>query len=157
MTYQDLPTYEDLIISGKIEVLNYKNRPNVVGIWKGSGGGRRSLILNGHIDTVTVEPLNQWTHDPYEAEIKEGKMFGRGVSDMKRGIIAAIIALESLIELDVKLRGDVIFQSVVNEEHAGNGTVACVARGITVDAAIISEPTTFDIGLGSAGCVCWGV
>ncbi len=114
-------------------------------------------MLNGHIDTVTVEPLNQWTHDPYEAEIKEGKMFGRGVSDMKRGIIAAIIALESLIELDVKLRGDVIFQSVVNEEHAGNGTVACVARGITADAAIITEPTKYHIRLGSAGSVCWGV
>ncbi len=111
MTYQDLPTYEDLIISGKIEVLNYKNRPNVVGRWKGSGDGGRSLILNGHIDTVTVEPLDEWTHDPYGAEIIEGNMYGRGVSDMKSGIVASLIALECLIELDVKLRGDVIFQS----------------------------------------------
>jgi acetylornithine deacetylase len=56
--YQDLPSYGDLVKSGKMDVLNYKNRPNVVGIWKGSGGGK-SLILNGHIDTVTVIPLGQ--------------------------------------------------------------------------------------------------
>ena len=157
LPYQDLPTYEDLIQSEKIDVLNYKNRPNVVGIWKGSGGGGRSLILNGHIDTVTVEPLNEWNHDPYGAEIIEGKMYGRGVSDMKSGIVASLIALESLIELDVKLRGDVIFQSVVNEEHAGNGTLACIEHGITADAAIITEPTKHHIRLGSAGSVCWGV
>ena len=157
LPYQDLPTYEELIGTGKNEVLNYKNRPNVVGTWKGSGGGGKSLILNGHIDTVTVEPSNEWTHVPYGAEIIEGKMFGRGVSDMKSGIVAAIIALESLIELGVKLRGDVIFQSVVNEEHAGNGTLACIEQGFTADAAIITEPTKHHIRLGSAGSVCWGV
>ena len=157
LPYQDLPTYEDLIKSGKIEVLNYKNRPNVVGTWKGSGGGGKSLILNGHIDTVTVEPLNEWAHDPYGAEIIEDNMYGRGVSDMKSGIVASLIALESLIELDVKLGGNVIFQSVVNEEHAGNGTLACIERGITADAAIITEPTKHHIRLGSAGSVCWGV
>ncbi len=74
LPYQDLPTYEDLIKSGKIDALNYKNRPNVVGTLKGSRSGGRSLILNGHIDTVTVEPLDEWTHDPYGAEIIEDKM-----------------------------------------------------------------------------------
>jgi len=157
LPYQNLPTYKELIETGKVEVLNYKDRQNVVGTWKGSGNGGKSLILNGHIDTVTVEPVNEWTHDPYGAEIIEGKMFGRGVSDMKSGIVTSLIALECLIELGVKLRGDVIFQSVVNEEHAGNGTLACIERGITADAAIITEPTKHDIRLGSAGSVCWGV
>jgi len=156
LPYQDLPTYENLVASGKNAELNYENRPNVTATWKGSGGGR-SLILNGHIDTVTVEPVGQWTHDPYGAEIVEGNMYGRGVSDMKSGMVAAIMALECLMELGVRLRGDVIFQSVVNEEHSGNGTLACVARGITADAAIITEPTKNHIRLGSAGSVCWGV
>ena len=157
LPYQALPGYEDLLNSGKMDVLNYRNRPNVVGIWKGSGKGGRSLILNGHIDTVTVEPRNEWTHNPFGAEIEDGKMYGRGTSDMKSGIAAAIVALECLIELGVKLRGDVIFESVVNEEHSGNGTLSCVARGITADAAIITEPTKNTIRLGNAGGVYWGV
>ena len=138
LPYQNLPSYVDLVKSGKMDVLNYKNRPNVVGTWKGSGEGGRSLILNGHIDTVTIEPRDEWTHEPFGAEIEDGKMYGRGASDMKSGIVAAMVALECLIELGVNLRGDVIFESVVNEEHAGNGTLACVARGITADAAIIT-------------------
>jgi acetylornithine deacetylase len=157
LPYHRLPRYEDLIQSGKIDVLNYQNRPNVVGLWKGSGKGGRSLILNGHIDTVTVEPKEAWTHDPFGADIEDGKMYGRGVSDMKSGIVAALLALECLMELDVKLRGDVIFESVVNEEHAGNGTLACLARGLTADAAIITEPTQNHIRLGNAGGVYWGV
>ncbi len=157
LPYQDLPSYEDLVKSGKMDVLNYRNRPNVVGTWKGSGQGGKSLILNGHIDTVTIEPRDEWTYDPFGAEIEDGKMYGRGASDMKSGIVAAMVALESLIELGVKLRGDVIFESVVNEEHAGNGTLACVARGITADAAIITEPTKNHIRLGNAGAVYWGV
>jgi len=156
LPYRILPTYEDLIASGKIDILNYARRPNVTAIWKGFGGGR-SLILNGHIDTVTIEPLDEWTHDPYGAEIEDGRMYGRGVSDMKSGIVAALMAMECLIEAGVRLRGDVIFESVVNEEHSGNGTLACVARGITADAAIITEPTKNHIRLGSAGSVCWGV
>lgn len=157
LPYHHLPCYEDLIQSGKTDVLNYRNRPNVVGIWKGSGRGGKSLILNGHIDTVTVEPREEWTHDPFGAEIENGKMYGRGVSDMKSGIVAAMIALECLIELNIELRGDVILESVVNEEHSGNGTLACVARGITADAAIITEPTKNHIRLGNAGGVYWGV
>ena len=157
LPYQDLPSYSDLVKSGKMDVLNYKNRPNVVGTWKGSGEGGRSLILNGHIDTVTVEPRDEWTHEPFGAEIEDGKMYGRGVSDMKSGIVAAMVAMECLIELGVKLRGGVIFESVVNEEHAGNGTLACVARGITADAAIITEPTKNTVRLGNAGGVYWGV
>ena len=157
LPYQNLPSYVDLVKSGKMDVLNYKNRPNVVGTWKGSGEGGRSLILNGHIDTVTVEPRDEWTHEPFGAEIEDGKMYGRGASDMKSGIVAAMVALECLIELGVNLRGDVIFESVVNEEHAGNGTLACVARGITADAAIITEPTKNTVRLGNAGGVYWGV
>jgi acetylornithine deacetylase len=157
LPYQNLPSYEHLIKSGKMDVLNYKGRPNVVGTWRGLGKGGKCLILNGHIDTVTVEPKNEWTHDPFGAEIENGKMYGRGTSDMKSGIVAAMVALECLIELGINLRGDVIFESVVNEEHAGNGTLSCVARGITADAAIITEPTKNAIRLGNAGGIYWGV
>jgi len=156
LPYHDLPTYEDLLKSEMRDILNYRNRPNVVGIWKGTGGGR-SLILNSHIDTVPVEPRDAWTHDPFGAEIINGTMYGRGTSDNKGGIIAAIAAVRCLRELGITMKGDVILESVVNEEHAGNGTLACIAKGFAADAAITLEPSENKARLGGYGGVYWGV
>ena len=138
LQFLDKCKYEQLVNSGYMGKLNYKGRPDVVGILKGTGGGR-SLILNGHIDTVTVEPKEQWTHNPFGADIENGKMYGRGTTDMKGGVVAMTKAVECIIKSGIRLRGDVILESVVNEEHAGNGTLACVARGYKADAAIVTE------------------
>jgi acetylornithine deacetylase len=156
LPYNNLPTYEDLVKSDLADVLNYKGRPNVVGIWKGSGGGS-SLILNSHIDVVPVEPREKWTHDPFGAEIVDGLMYGRGTSDDKGGIAAAMEAVRCLIDLDIRLKGDVILESVVNEEHAGNGTLACIARGYHADAVISGEPSENKIRLGACGGTYWGI
>lgn len=156
LPYEELPTLKALQESGLENVLNYKGRPNVVGVIKGTGGGR-SLILNGHIDTVTVEPAESWTRDPFGAEIVDGMMYGRGTSDMKGGLMAALLAVTYLKEAGVRLRGDVIFQSVVNEEHAGNGTLDLVRRGITADAAIVLEPTENQIFVSHPGGLYWQV
>lgn len=149
-------TYEDLVRSGKTDVLNYRGRPNVVGTLKGSGNGR-SLLLTGHVDNVTVEPLSDWRHDPFGAEIIDGRMFGRGTSDMKGGLIAAISAIECLREAGVTLRGDVLFASAVNEEHSGNGTLSMMCRGITADAAIVTEPTENRLFISTPGDLYWQV
>lgn len=157
LTFPDKCTYEQLVSSGYIEKLNYKGRPNVVGTLKGTGGGR-SLILNGHIDTVTVEPRERWTHDPFGAEIEKGKMYGRGTSDMKGGVIAMTKAVDCIIKSGIKLKGDVIIQSVVNEEHAGNGTLACIARGYKADAAIVTEPShSCNVVIKSGGAAYWRI
>ncbi|MBM3522672.1 MAG: M20/M25/M40 family metallo-hydrolase [Alphaproteobacteria bacterium] len=156
LPYEELPTHEALRASGLETVLNYKDRPNVVGVIKGSGRGR-SLILNGHIDTVTIEPTGSWTRDPFGAEIVEGRMYGRGTSDMKGGLMAALLAMTYLKEAGVRLRGDVVFQSVVNEEHAGNGTLDLVRRGIKADAAIVLEPTENQIFVSHPGGLYWQV
>ena len=156
LPYQYLPTSEALAASGLADVLNYQGRPNVVAVFKGTGGGR-SLILNGHIDTVTVEPRDAWTRDPFGAEIVDGMMYGRGTSDMKGGLMAAVMALTYLREAGVTLRGDVIVQSVVNEEHAGNGTLDLVRRGITADAAIVLEPTENQVFVSHPGGIYWQV
>lgn len=156
LPYHDLPTYGDLLESGMAAVLTYHDRPNVVGTWVGTGGGR-SLILNAHIDTVTIEPREAWTHDPFGAEIINGALYGRGASDDKGGVVSAIGAVQSLLELGIKLRGNVILESVVNEEHAGNGTLACIARGYTADAAIALESSENKVRIGSYGGVYWGV
>jgi len=135
---EDICTYEQWQNSGYAEKLNYHGRPNVVGIRKGTGGGR-SLILNGHVDTVTVGDPSTWDHDPFGAELIGDRIYARGSSDMKSGLLACPKALEALNAIGIKLRGDVICQSVVNEEHAGNGTLACVSKGYTADAAICTD------------------
>jgi acetylornithine deacetylase len=140
LKFKDICTYEQLAGSEYADRLTYKGRPNAVGIRKGTGGGR-SLILNGHIDVVTVGDRSRWDHDPFGAEQVGDTIYGRGASDMKGGLIAMLKALEAVIRSDVPLRGDVIFQSVVNEEHAGNGSLSCAARGYTADAAICAEPS----------------
>jgi acetylornithine deacetylase len=156
LPYESLPTYRALVESGLQGVLNYHGRPNVVGRIAGAGGGR-SLILNGHIDCVTVEPEAEWRHGPFSADIAEGRMYGRGTSDMKGGLAAALMAVTYLHEAGVRLKGDVIVQSVVNEEHAGNGTLDLVARGITADAAVVLEPTGNRIALSHPGGLYWQV
>jgi len=128
----------------------YKDRPNVVGKVKGTGGGK-SLILNGHTDTVGVEPRKLWRHDPFAAEIFEGRIYGRGASDMKAGIASAIMALDTVIGLGYKLKGDVIFESVIDEEGGANGTRACIMKGYRADAAIFTEPSELSIAPAQQG------
>ena len=154
LPYDRFPTYDELIETGKIEVLNYKNRPNVIGTLKGQGGGK-SLLLNGHIDNVTVEPKGDWTHDPFGAEVFEGKIYGRGACDMKGGLVAGLAAIQCLIEAGVSLKGDVIFSSVVNEEHAGGGALSMICKGITADAAIVMEPSQNHVYIAHPGDVYW--
>jgi len=123
---------------------DYQGRPNVVGTFKGSGGGR-SLILNGHIDTVSPGNIASWKHNPYGGDVEDGRLIGLGAVDMKGGLAAMLMAMRIIKRSGIKLKGDVIFQSVVDEEGGGNGTLACVERGYRADAAIIAEPTGLEI------------
>lgn len=122
----------------------FANSPNVVGVWKGTGGGR-SIILNGHVDVVPAGDEAQWTYPPFSGEIVDGKLYGRGATDMKGGNLASLLAIQVLQALGVKLKGDVIFQSVVEEESGGAGTLAAILRGYKADAALIPEPTNLKI------------
>lgn len=136
---EDKFTYEQLMASPYDRLKSYKDRPNLIGKLKGKGGGK-SLILNGHIDTVPVGDLSKWHHDPFGAEIADGKLYGRGAVDMKGGVAAMVSAVEALTALKVPLSGDIMLQTVVNEEHAGGGALGIVADGYTADAAIVTEP-----------------
>ncbi len=136
---EDKFTYEQLMASPYDRLKSYKDRPSLIGKLKGKGGGK-SLILNGHIDTVPVGDLSKWHHDPFGAEIADGKLYGRGAVDMKGGVAAMVSAVEALTALKVPLSGDIMLQTVVNEEHAGGGALGIVADGYTADAAIVTEP-----------------
>jgi acetylornithine deacetylase len=123
---------------------DFSGNPNVVATLKGTGGGR-SLILNGHIDVVPEGNRNDWEGDPFSGRIEDGKLYGRGSTDMKGGTVSLLLAMEAIISLDIKLKGDVIFQSVIEEESGGAGTLAAVLRGYKADGAIIPEPTNMKI------------
>lgn len=124
---------------------NYEDRPNVVGRKRGSGEGK-SLLYSGHVDTVPLNKEENWTVDPFSGEIVEGKQYGLGIFDMKAGIAAALFALRALVELDIKLKGDVLIETVVDEEYGGaNGTLASRLRGYQADGAIVSEPSNLAV------------
>ncbi len=156
LPYDDLPTYKELLESGKLDILNYKNRPNLVATLKGKGGGK-SLLLNGHIDTVTVEPENLWTYPPFGADVVDGHIYGRGASDMKGGLVASLCAIQALIGVGAPLKGDLLFSSVVNEEHSGNGILSLICKGLKPDAAIVNEPSKKNIYIATPGDVYWEV
>lgn len=124
--------------------VSFEGNPNLVAVLKGTGGGK-SLILNGHIDVVPVGDEKNWEDDPFSGRIECGKLYGRGSTDMKGGNVALLMAMEALIANGVKLKGDVIFQSVIEEESGGAGTLAAVLRGYRADGAIIPEPTNMKI------------
>jgi acetylornithine deacetylase len=121
--------------------LDYIDRTNVIAEYKGISSGR-SLILGGHIDVVSPEPIPQWTHDPWGGEVIGDRLYGRGASDMKAGLAANIYALKALLDLGLRPRGKVILESTIEEELGGSGGVlACLIHGVTADGMLISEPS----------------
>ncbi len=122
-----------------------RGRPSIVGVWKGSGGGK-SIMLNGHIDTVGLEGVV----DGISARIEAEKMFGRGTYDMKSGVAAMLIAAAQAASSG--LRGDVIVACVADEEHASIGSDE-IAKAFTADAAIVTEPTSLEIVVAHKGFV----
>ncbi|MDZ4691825.1 ArgE/DapE family deacylase [Terricaulis sp.] len=118
----------------------YSEAYNVVGTHHSELSGGRSLILNGHIDVVPTGPEHRWRSAPFQPQVRDGKLYGRGAGDMKAGIGAMVFAFDALGAANLAPRGRIHLQSVVEEECTGNGAFACLLRGYTADAAIIPEP-----------------
>jgi acetylornithine deacetylase len=120
--------------------------PSVVGRLRGTGGGR-TLLLNGHVDTVGFGGMDA----PLTPRVAGRRLYGRGAYDMKGGVAAALGAA-AVLARGAPLRGDLLITAVADEEHASLGTQAVVeylrAAGITVDGAIVTEPT--DLALSPA-------
>lgn len=110
-------------------------RVNVVGIRRGRGGGR-SLLWNGHLDTVGVQGMAA----PFSAEVRNGRLYGRGSQDMKGSMAAMLAAVKALNDAGLTLDGDLIVAGVADEEHASIGA-ADLVRHYRADAAIVTEPT----------------
>jgi acetylornithine deacetylase len=136
---------------------DYADRPNVVGVLTslssgpvGTVAGRRSLLFTGHIDVVPI--VGQGKHGWWDGTVEGGKLYGRGSNDMKGGIAAYLMAARCVRELRLKLNGDLILETVVDEEFGGaNGTLACRLRGYNADAAILPEPNNMLVSAAHRG------
>ena len=150
---------EFIVAEGRPEHSRRYPRVNVVGTRRGSGNGP-VVHLNGHIDVVP--PGDGWTLDPFGGVVRDGKIFGRGVCDMKAGIAAAVFAAEAIQRAGVVLPGTIEISGTVDEESGGFAGVAWLAEcgriaKARTDYVIIPEPLNVDrICVGHRG-VYWSV
>jgi len=120
-------------------------RPNIVGVLDGRASGR-SLMLCGHTDTVGVSGMRE----PFGADVRDGKLFGRGSQDMKGGIAAMVNAARQIAEGGGLDRGRLVVAAVVDEEHSSLGADALVATW-RADGAVVTEPTGLDVAVAHKG------
>ena len=118
-------------------------RSNVLGRLEGRGAGEGAgptLLLNGHLDTVGVAGMSV---DPFGAELRDGRLWGRGSSDMKGGVAALLAATARVARSGAP--GSLIVALTADEEHASLGMEALVRSGIRADAAVVCEPTSLSV------------
>ncbi|MED4582373.1 acetylornithine deacetylase [Brevibacillus choshinensis] len=134
----------------------YPGDDNVVGILLGTASDKASsLLINGHIDVAEVGDDAGWTYPPFSlTNGKDGRLYGRGVADMKGGLAASLFAIKMLREQGVELKGDLLFQSVIGEEAGEAGTLVAIERGYRADYAVVVD--TSDLHLQGQGGVITG-
>jgi succinyl-diaminopimelate desuccinylase len=127
-------------------------RVSVVGRLGACDGSRPTLIVNGHLDVVPINP-DGWTKDPFAALVDDGRVWGRGTADMKGGIAAAIEAVRAVERAGVARPCDVVFHLVADEEQGGRyGTQVLSESGLIVgDACLVPEPTSLDVCIAERG------
>lgn len=121
------------------EGFTFAGRPQLVARFPAGGEGP-TLLLNGHVDVVDVEPRDLWASDPFTAVVRDGAVWGRGACDMKGGVACMVAAAEVLAELGIRLAGELVVNTTTDEESSGAGGLAS-ARTLQADAAIVPEPS----------------
>ena len=122
-------------------------RPNLVACFEGPAGAP-SVMFEAHSDTVSVDGM---TIDPFAAEIRDGRLYGRGACDTKAAMAAILLAVEQVLAEGGAPGATVYVVSTCGEEITGLGAKALVGEGFRVDAAIVGEPTDLDIIHASKG------
>jgi acetylornithine deacetylase len=126
--------------------------PLIVARLPGSGGGR-SLAFNAHVDVVPVGDRSSWSQEPFGGDVVDGRLYGRGATDMKGGLAAAMWAVKTALEQGLRPRGDVVFHVVSDEEVVGNGTREIVERAPANDVTISLEPSELRLCAAEGGLV----
>ncbi|MBH05645.1 MAG: hypothetical protein CMJ20_04925 [Phycisphaeraceae bacterium] len=142
--------YERMGVRGPKE-RSFKDRPNILGHFQFPQPGP-AFLINSHMDTVGVDGM---VIDPFSAELKDGRIHGRGSADQKGLLTAALIAVEAILKQRDRLCGELIVMSVVDEEcnGAGAGTLACVEQGLKADAGILTDGFDYKLCHTSKGMI----
>lgn len=140
--------FRELGIECRVEEIE-PNRPNVIARIPGTGSGA-TLLLNGHLDTVPGYQMN----NAFKAIRRDGRIYGRGSTDMKGALAAMMLALAGIHRSGVQLAGDLLFAATVGEETYSPGAYHLAGCGIPADYAIVGEPTGLQVGIAHKG-VAW--
>ncbi|GAB2826381.1 M20 family metallopeptidase [Streptomyces daliensis] len=127
-------------------------RPNVVAVVEGGGGDGPTLMFEGHIDVVTEGDAADWSVDPYGAEIRDGKLWGRGAADMKSGVAAMIYGVRALQEAG-PFPGRIVLGVLCDEEGMMLGAKAFAASPLAaeVDGVVVCEPEGYEVCTSARG------
>ena len=117
-----------------------------------AGGAPGRICVNGHVDVVGPGTAG-WRHGPWSGALEDGRLHGRGAVDMKGAVVAALHALGAVRAAAVHAAPSVVLQCVASEEDGGLGTFAALERDAAFDAAVIPEPTAFDVVCAQAGAL----
>ena len=128
------------------------SRPNVEGFV--DAGSKETLLLEAHLDTVHGDGMSI---DPFKPVVKDGKLYGRGACDTKGSIAAFLHAVTSLLESGKKLRRNVRFLFVSDEEYRFSGAEAAIRKGLRASFGIAGEPTNCSIVRAHKGVTRWKI
>jgi acetylornithine deacetylase/succinyl-diaminopimelate desuccinylase family protein len=132
--------------------MTFPAHPLIVARRPGSGGGR-SLAFNSHVDVVPVGDRSSWSQEPFGGALVDGRIYGRGATDMKGGLAAAMWAAKTVLDSGFEPAGDVAFHVVSDEEVVGNGTREIVAHSPAADVTLSLEPTELRLCAAEGGLV----
>lgn len=131
---------------------NNKDRYNLIAEFKGNG--EKTLIFNGHVDTMPFGNKEDWKYDPFGGTVKDGNIYGLGSTDMKGGLMAAIMAIRLLKDSGNDFPCNIIVNAVADEEGGGNGSIVTAINGnVKGDGVIICEPSDNKILIAHMGFV----
>lgn len=139
------------ILIARLQQLNFNIEQlpfgDVKNIWARYGSEGPLLVFIGHTDVVPTGPLDQWTYPPFDPQIHDGMLYGRGSADMKSSIAAMIVACENFIKLNANFKGSIAFLITSDEEGQSiDGTAKVVEvlkqRNEKVDWCLVGEPSS---------------
>lgn len=139
----------------EVELVEHSaDRASVLARLKGTGGDRKGILLSAHLDTVPVG-VETWKHDPFTGEVAEGKVWGRGTSDMKGGMAALLVAVKAVHDAGVALEGDIVVALTAGEEVDSLGAVALAERPElrNMQALLVAEPSSNEIFVAEKGAL----
>ncbi|MFV0519402.1 MAG: M20 family metallopeptidase [Lachnospirales bacterium] len=152
---------EDILIKANEKYsegnLGHNNRDRYNLLMSFNGKSDKTIIFNGHIDTMPPGDETLWSNKPHTPTVKDGKLYGLGVCDMKSGLMASILAVKLIKDVGEELPVNVKIASVANEEGGGNGSIVAAMNGLKGDCVIVCEPTTDNLYIAHMGFIFYEV